>query len=126
MTSPAARYDELVILLVDVVVDGADRPPSGTPVHIQVRDTSLADVEAPLVVERTAEVTGESSSRLGCAELNIPDAALDARRRLNVFAHVDLDANGELTPGDFITTRSYPVPHDSTGEVHLELIVVRI
>ena len=120
-------YDERVILQVDVVVDGADRPPPGSPVSIQVRDTSLVDVEAPLVVERTTEVAGEVSSRLGCAELEIPDAELQPRRRLDVFAHVDVDENGGLTPGDFITTRSYPVPQDTTGrEVRLEVTVVRI
>jgi hypothetical protein len=120
-------YDGRVILLVDVVVEGPDRPPPGSPVHIQVRDTSMVDVEAPLLVEHTAEVASGLSSRLGCAELEIPDAELDPRRRFDVFAHVDLDANGEFTPGDFITTRSYPLPRDGAGrEVRLELAVVRI
>lgn len=116
-----------MILLVDVVVEGPGRPPPGSPVHIQVRDTSLADTEAPLLVESTAEVASGSSTRLGCAELEIPDVELDPRRRFDVFAHVDVDANGRLTPGDFITTRSYPVPQDAPGrEVRLELTVVRI
>jgi uncharacterized lipoprotein YbaY len=116
-----------VILLVDVFVEGPGRPPPGSPVYIQVRDTSLADTEAPLLVESTAEVTGGSSSRVGCVELEIPDDQLDGRRRMDVFAHVDVDANGRMTPGDFITTRSYPVPQDTAGrEVRLDLAVVRI
>jgi Type III secretion system lipoprotein chaperone (YscW) len=116
-----------VILLVDVVVEGAERPPPGSPIRVEVRDTSLADTEAPLLVESAAEVTSGSSSRLGSVELEIPDGELDPRRRFDVFAHVDVDANGAFTPGDFITTRSYPLPQDgAAGEVKLELAVVRI
>ena len=43
----ALGYDGRVLLLVEVVVEGLDRPPVGAPLRLEVRDTSLADVEVP-------------------------------------------------------------------------------
>jgi hypothetical protein len=116
-----------VLLLVEVVVEGLDRPPVGAPLRLDVRDTSLADVEAPLVAETRAEVAAGESSRLQSVELEIPDASVDPRGRLTVFAHVDVDGDGALSPGDFITTRSFPVPAAEPGEeARLQVAVTRI
>jgi hypothetical protein len=116
-----------VILLVEVVVEGLDRPPSGSPLRVEVRDTSLADVEAPLVVEKRAVVAGELSGWLQTVDLEIPDGALEPRSRFSVFVHVDVDADGALSAGDFITTRSYPIPHERAGgEVRLQVAIERI
>jgi uncharacterized lipoprotein YbaY len=116
-----------VFLLVEVVVEGLDRPPVGAPLRLEVRDTSLADVEAPLVAETRAEVAAGQSSRLQTVELEIPDASVDPRGRLTVFAHVDVDADDALGAGDFITTQSYPVPDAAPGgEARLQVAVVRI
>lgn len=114
-----------VILSVDVVVEGPARAPAGTPVHVVVRDTSLVDVEAPLVVEATSEVGAGAATRLARVTLEIPAAALERPRRLSVFAHVDVDGDGALSPGDLITTRSYPIA-PAAGEARLQVVVVPI
>jgi hypothetical protein len=114
-----------VLLLVEVVVEGEDRPPAGAPLRLEVRDTTLADIEAPLVAETRAAVSGEESSRLQSVELEIPDAKIDPRGRLTAFAHVDVDGDDALSPGDFITTQSYPVPQEGV-EARLQVAVKRI
>ena len=120
-------YDERVLLVVEVVVDGPDRPPVGAPLRLDVRDTTLEDVEAPLVAEARAVVAGERSSWLQNVELEIPDASVDPRGRLTAFVHVDVDADQSLSSGDFITTRSYAVPKEApSGEARLEVTVQRI
>jgi hypothetical protein len=116
-----------VLLLVEVVVEGLDRPPVGTPLRVEVRDTSQADVEAPLVAEARAEVTGEQSSWLQNVEVEVPDASVDPRGRLTAFAHVDVDGDGAIGSGDFITTQSFPVPpSEAAGEARLRVAVTRI
>ena len=116
-----------MLLLVEVVVEGLDRPPVGAPLRLEVRDTALADVESPLVAETRAEVAAGESSTLQSVELEIPDASVDPRGRLTAFVHVDVDADGALSPGDFITTQSFPVPAaEPGGEARLEVTVKRI
>lgn len=113
-----------MLLHVDIVVDGPQPPPVGAPVRVQVRDTSLADVEAPLIAETTSAVAGEPSRPL-VTTVDVPESTLDPRRRLSLFVHVDIDGDGALSSGDFITTQSYPVPRGDP-EVRLEAAVQQI
>jgi hypothetical protein len=123
----ALGYDGRVLLLVEVVAEGLERPPVGAPLRLEVRDTSLADVEAPLVAEKRAAVAGERSNWLQNVELEIPDASVDPRSRLTAFVHVDVDRDDAMSPGDYITTRAYPVPHDGTRtETRLQVAVAPI
>jgi hypothetical protein len=114
-----------VLLLVEVVVEGQDRPPAGAPLRLEIRDTTMADTEAPLIAGTESAVAGEQSSWLQSVELEVPDASVDPRGRLTAFAHVDVDGDGALSPGDFITTRSYAVPHEG-AEARLQVAVTRI
>ena len=110
-----------------MVVEGQDRPPAGAPLRLEVRDTTLEDTEAPLIAETRSAVAGEQSSWLQSVELEVPDASVDPRGRLTAFAHVDVDGDGALSPGDFITTRSYAVPHEAAAtETRIQVAVTRI
>jgi len=115
-----------MIFVVEVVVEGSGRPPAGSRARIEVRDTSLADTEAPLVAETTADVLGELSTWLLTVELEIPAASIEPSARLTVFSHVDVDGDGTISSGDFITTQSYPVDRTAADEVRLSVTVVRI
>lgn len=114
-----------MILLVEIRCERPERPPAGAPIVVQVRDTSLEDVEAPLVAEALGVVTEMRSSLLAAIELDIPTASLDPRTRLTVFAHVDVDRTGAISGGDFITKQSYAVPINSESS-ELDVLVSRI
>lgn len=43
-------------------------------------------------------------------------------RHLNLFAHVDVDGDGELGIGDLVTTQAYPVGSEQTIHVQVELV----
>ena len=92
---------------------------------VQVRDTSLEDVESPLVAEAQGVVTEMRPRLLAAIELDVPTAGLDLRTRLTVFAHVDVDRTGAISGGDFITTQSYVVPIASDS-LELSVLVSRI
>jgi hypothetical protein len=116
-----------MLLLVEVSVEGQERPPVGSPVHLEVRDTSLADVESPLVTESMAEVGTTQSRWLQNVELEIPESELSSKRHLTVFVHVDVDQDGVLSAGDYITTRSYEIPYGvAADETRLQVTVKRI
>ena len=116
-----------MLLLVEVSVAGQERPPAGSLVRLEVRDTSQADVEAPLVAESVAEVSTTQSTWLQSVELELPASELRSQRHLTAFVHVDVDRTGVLSAGDYITTQSYEIPHDvSAGEIRLPVTVTRI
>ena len=93
---------------------------------VQVRDTALADTEAPLVGAATAEVVGSRSSWLVTVELELDEEAIAPSSRLTVFAHADVDRDGKMSSGDFLTTQSFPLELASIGETRTQVSVVPI
>lgn len=79
-----------------------ERPPAGSPVLVQVRDTALQDVESTVM----AETRGRSAADevLAVAELDVAEGGAYP----TVFVHVDVDGDGEISEGDYITMQSYP------------------
>lgn len=112
----------LMRVVVEISVEGAERPPDGVPVHVEVRDTTYVDTIAPLVAETTGTVESNSGARLGSVQL---DVAPDAPQELTVFAHVDVDGDGSVSAGDFITTMSYPLGR-SDAAAPMRLVVRKV
>lgn len=93
-------------LIVEVVARGAGRPPAGSPVRVQLRDTSLADAPARIVAEKTGAVRGDEP---GAPLETLPIDCSGVTDGLTLWAHVDVDRDGEVSRGDWLTTVSYPV-----------------
>jgi hypothetical protein len=98
--------------VVEISAEGEERPPPGTPLHVEIRDTTYADTLAPLVSEASGTVEAGDGARLGALQL---DVAPDAPSDLTVFAHVDVDQDGKVSTGDFITTAAYPLVVSDAG-----------
>jgi hypothetical protein len=98
--------------VVEIAAGGEERPPPGSPVRVEVRDTTYVDTLAPLVSEASGTVEAGESARLGAVQL---DVAPDAPSELTVFAHVDVDQDGKVSAGDFITTAAYPLVVSDAG-----------
>jgi uncharacterized lipoprotein YbaY len=94
---------------VEVLVSGPARPPAGAPVIVQVRDTGLADAPATILGEARGTVAGGRSDSLATVEINV--AAISSTT--TIWAHVDVDGDGRVSQGDYVTTQSYPVPRES-------------
>lgn len=90
-------------------MEGEERPPVGAPMRVQVLDTSYADAPAVVVTERDATVENRFGSLLSTVELDVRLPS-DRPRHYTVRVHVDLDGNGPVSRGDFVTTVSYPLP----------------
>ena len=93
-------------MVVEVGIEGEERPPPGTPLRVQVLDTTYADAPARVVEETTSEVAAGAGDVLQRVELPFEPSGSAA---YTVRAHVDVSGNGRVTPGDFVTTASHPV-----------------
>jgi len=77
--------------------------PAGTPLRIEIRDTSQADAAAVVVNSHLVPVPVTGQPVTVSIELDrVPDGT-------TVWAHADLDRDGRVSTGDFITMESYPV-----------------
>ncbi len=97
-----------MLLVVEVRLEGDQRPPPGAPVIIEVRDTSVANAASRTLASATGEVHGRLGDWLATVELDVPGLA----SQNTVWAHIDVNRDGRVSPGDFITTAAYPVPLD--------------
>jgi uncharacterized lipoprotein YbaY len=92
-------------LQLTIVSAGGEPLPPGSPLRVELRDTSFADAPAVVVkkVETTVPKTGRTTSVSVSMEVTtIPDGS-------TVWAHVDVDRDGRVSKGDLISVESYPV-----------------
>jgi len=101
-----------VAITVEVNVDPAsgERPPAGTPVHVELRDTSLADAPARVLASAEAFVGEAGGGHLLTVELPEADADAMPSSGWTVWAHADVSETGDVTKGDYITMQSHAVP----------------
>ena len=109
-----------MFVIVDISAEGNQRPPLGAPIRVEARDTSLADAPSETVGAADSEVRGQSGSWLDTVELEVPRLP----SQCTVWAHVDVDRDGRVSRGDFITTAAYPVAPD--GEARVAVRVRRV
>ena len=87
-----------------------DAPPfTGATMYVHLEDTTVVDIASEVVadyVERDVAFVPKTSKALLFA---IDGKAPDPRASYTVRVHIDLDGDGEVSLGDFISTQSYPV-----------------
>ena len=81
----------------------------GATVRVRLEDVTAADAPALLVaeeIERDVTFHPEAGATLPFALTGEPP---DAGRSYAVRVHIDLDGDGEVSRGDYISTQSHPV-----------------
>ncbi len=102
MTSTGPRTVTVSVVVTESVTA------AGAIARVLVEDVSRADAPATIVAEVTRPLTdGIDAGERFTVELSVPE--VDDRTTYNVHAHVALSGSGQLSSGDRITTRSYPV-----------------
>ncbi|MEO5741845.1 MAG: hypothetical protein ABIS29_14755 [Vicinamibacterales bacterium] len=88
------------------IVSGTGEPlPPGGRLRIELRDTSFADAPAVVVkkIDRTVKKTGRTTSvSVSMDVATVPDGS-------TAWAHIDVDDDGRVSTGDWISVESYPV-----------------
>jgi uncharacterized lipoprotein YbaY len=95
-----------VELRLNIIGHSGEALPAGSPVKVEIRDTSVADAPA-LVLHQLRTVVPPAAGSAGLPvtlELTspVPDGA-------TVWVHIDTDRDGRVSKGDLITMESYPV-----------------
>ena len=105
-------------MTIHLTLESAEPLPRGKPLRIEVRDTSLADAPAVLLdrVDRTVPKAA-SSIPLTLTTDSVPRGA-------TLWVHVDVDEDGRVSEGDFITMESYPL--DARAEQSIAIRVRRV
>ncbi|WP_057916305.1 YbaY family lipoprotein [Lysobacter antibioticus] len=104
------------VSLTIVAADGAELP-AGSPVRVQLRDTSFEDAPARTLQEWRAVVPEHAKAVPLSIEI---DAGADDA---TFWVHVDRDGDRRVSVGDYITTRAYPL---RTASAEMTLVVSRI
>jgi uncharacterized lipoprotein YbaY len=94
-----------IMTLQLTIVSPADPLPPGSPLRVELRDTSFADAAAVVVKKVETTVPKAKPTRSLAVSMDvttIPDGA-------SVWAHIDVDRDGRVSRGDWISTESYPV-----------------
>jgi uncharacterized lipoprotein YbaY len=100
---------------VEGVVEGEIRfPPDvepfvGATLRVRLLDATFADGPARTVAEQTIRDVSHSGGPERTIAFALRGEGLDARARYVVRVHVDVDDDGRVSRGDYISTESYPV-----------------
>jgi uncharacterized lipoprotein YbaY len=82
---------------------------------VQLLDVTYADESSRIVAEQILEGAG--------GEFSLAPASIDPQGYYTVFVHVDLDGDGRISAGDYVSTESCPVltfghPNEVSVTVH--------
>jgi uncharacterized lipoprotein YbaY len=85
-------------------------PVVNATVRLQLEDVSLADAPARVVAQQVIrDVSVRTPAATPIPFLLHGPVGLDPRPTYNLRVHVDLNGNGQIEVGDFITMRRVPV-----------------
>ena len=96
-------------LSIVVEVDDPVPPPAGSPIRAEVRDVSYED-SAAIVLASVDGVVERGQPGVRSIVANLMLALDSAPTMATLWVHVDADRDGHVSPGDFVTMQSYPVP----------------
>lgn len=97
---------------------------TGARAFVRLEDTTYADAAATLLAEQVVEGVDHAP---GAAE-ELPFALQGPLpppevRSASVSAHVDVDGDGRLSPGDLVSQESYPAPLNDPPSLIVEVLL---
>lgn len=105
-----------------VIAPAKPPPPRAKQLTARVEDTSRADAAAVIVAEERVSNPGLVKGEPFTLDIDVPEEVIKERSRYTARVHVDVSGSGDISRGDYLSTRSYPVltagfPDDVTIEV---------
>jgi uncharacterized lipoprotein YbaY len=82
---------------------------SGGTVYVRLEDVSRADAPSRIVAEQVIRHVGYQPGQTGTLAFELRGQVPDEHARYIVSVHVDVDGDGQVSRGDYITMESYPV-----------------
>lgn len=86
-----------------------DAPPfTGATMYVYLENITVADIAAE-VIDYYVEQNVSFDPKTTILSFAMAGKALDPRASYAVRVHIDIDGDGKVSQGDFISTQSYPV-----------------
>ncbi len=97
------------LLYGEIVFDEGVPSFAKASVHIYLEDTTLADASAKVVLHHVVANVTADMVRNGRMPFALHGTIPDIRARHTVRIFVDVDGDGRIGHGDYVSTASYPV-----------------
>jgi uncharacterized lipoprotein YbaY len=104
-----------VLIRGELAFDDAAVDLSGASVKIRLDDVSRMDAESVPLGEHAVMNLPRGASTASALPFEVRAAGLKAGARYTLWAHVDMDRDGQVSVGDFITMEDFPVSADGAG-----------
>ncbi len=113
--------DDELLVSVEVTFEDAESF-SGATVYVRLEDVSRADLAARVIAEQVLRDVSLRPDRPAKLMISLRSKAVDEHARYAVRVHADLDGDGQISRGDYISMESYPVltfgnPHETIVRV---------
>jgi uncharacterized lipoprotein YbaY len=82
---------------------------SGATAYIRLEDVSRADAPARIAAEQAIRQISYRPGQPGRIGFELDGISPDERSRYVVSVHLDVDGDGQVSRGDYISVESYPV-----------------
>ena len=105
----------------NVVIEGG-RPFSGAQMRIMLEDVSRLDAPSIGIAEQVIDDVVYNPGSGASLEFSLHGAIPNERANYTVRVHVDVDRDGQVSRGDYITMESFPV----LTHGHPERVTVRV
>lgn len=83
---------------------------SGATAYVRLEEVSRADAPSRIVAEQIIHPVNWRPGQSTMFTFALSGPAPDGHARYIVSVHLDLNGDGQVSRGDFITMESYPVP----------------
>jgi uncharacterized lipoprotein YbaY len=96
--------------------------PASAKMYVRLLNTSLADAPSAAVAEQVIDNIASSLSKNEKVVFRLEPDSIDERDTYIVSVLVDVDGDGKISKGDYISMQSYPVlTFGSPSEVTIEV-----
>lgn len=98
--------DDMLLVTGDISFEEGGPSFDDATVFVRLEDVSRADAASIVIAEQTIQNVSSSDQPI---RFRLSGEPLTERMSYTVSVHVDVDGDGQLTVGDYITMQSYPI-----------------
>ena len=104
------------VLALNIQLPDGVSVPRGSPLLVELRDTSLEDAAAITLKQVTSRVerAGDEALKVTIDHGSVPEGT-------TAWVHLDVDGDGRVSKGDYITMESYPIATGGDQEMSIRL-----
>lgn len=100
---------QLPLVKGEIIFDQDARSFSDARIFVRLEEVSLADSPSRVISEQVIESASYVAKSGASIKFALYGEMPDKHGRYVVSVHVDVDGDGKIGPGDYITMESYPV-----------------